>query len=156
MEALIKEAPGLEALTIFQDLQRRYPGKFQDGQLRTLQRHMRVWRGLSGPDCEVFFPQVHQPGIQGQSDFTSHERARDHDWRAAVSAFALPLRPDLLELGIRPDLLQRELRVLKQRESRMLYGSWVVFLPGIIERTISAPRPSRARSAGSSTKPTWR
>lgn len=71
VEALLKEAPGLEALTIFQDLQRRYPGKFQDGQLRTLQRHMRVWRGLSGPDCEVFFPQVHHPGIQGQSDFTS-------------------------------------------------------------------------------------
>lgn len=71
VEALIKDAPRLESLTIFQDLQRRYPGKFQDGQLRTLQRHMRVWRGLSGPDCEVFFPQVHQPGIQGQSDFTS-------------------------------------------------------------------------------------
>ncbi len=71
VEALVKEAPRLESLTIFQDLQRRYPGKFQDGQLRTLQRHMRVWRGLSGPDCEVFFPQVHQPGIQGQSDFTS-------------------------------------------------------------------------------------
>ena len=71
VEALIKGAPGLEALTVFQDLQRRFPGKFQDGQLRTLQRRMRVWRGLSGPDCEVFFPQVHQPGIQGQSDFTS-------------------------------------------------------------------------------------
>lgn len=71
VEALIKEAPRLEALTVFQDLQRRYPEKFQDGQLRTLQRRMRVWRGLSGPDSEVFFPQVHQPGIQGQSDFTS-------------------------------------------------------------------------------------
>jgi hypothetical protein len=71
VEALIKEAPRLEALTVFLDLQRRYPGKYQDGQLRTLQRRMRVWRGLSGPDCEVFFSQVHQPGIQGQSDFTS-------------------------------------------------------------------------------------
>ena len=71
VEALIKEAPRLEALTVFQDLQRRYPGKFQDGQLRTLQRHMRIWRGLSGPDSEVFFPQVHRPGIQAQSDFTS-------------------------------------------------------------------------------------
>jgi hypothetical protein len=70
-EALVQEAPGLEALTIFQELQRRHPGKFQDGQLRTLQRRMRVWRGLYGPDPEVFFPQVHQPGIAGQSDFTS-------------------------------------------------------------------------------------
>jgi hypothetical protein len=70
-EALIKEEPNLEALTVFQELQRRYPGKFQDGQLRTLQRRVRVWRGLYGPDMEVFFPQIHQPGMQGQSDFTS-------------------------------------------------------------------------------------
>lgn len=71
VEALVKEAPRLEALTLFQELQRCYPGKFQDGQLRTLQRRIRVWRGLHGPDSEVFFPQVHHPGIQGQSDFTS-------------------------------------------------------------------------------------
>jgi hypothetical protein len=70
-EALIKEEPNLEALTVFRELQRRYPGQFQDGQLRTFQRRVRVWRGLYGPDMEVFFPQVHQPGMQGQSDFTS-------------------------------------------------------------------------------------
>jgi hypothetical protein len=70
-EALIKEEPGLEALTVFQELQRRHPGEFQDGQLRTLQRRVRIWRGLHGPDSEVFFPQIHKPGIQGQSDFTS-------------------------------------------------------------------------------------
>lgn len=70
-EALISEEPNLEALTVFKELQRRYPGKFQDGQLRTLQRRIRVWRGLNGPDVEIFFPQTHQPGIQGQSDFTS-------------------------------------------------------------------------------------
>ena len=34
VEVLLKDAPGLQALTIFQDLQRRYPAKFQDGQLR--------------------------------------------------------------------------------------------------------------------------
>jgi hypothetical protein len=70
-EALVKDAPRLEALTIFQELQRRYPGQFQDGQLRTLQRRIRIWRGLYGPDSEVFFPQIHQPGIQAQSDFTT-------------------------------------------------------------------------------------
>src|SRR3990172_859276 len=70
-EALIKEEPKLEALTVFQELQRCHPGEFQDGQLRTFQRRVRVWRGLYGPDLEVFFPQIHQPGIQGQSDFTS-------------------------------------------------------------------------------------
>jgi transposase len=70
-EALIKEEPKLEALTVFRELQRCHPGEFQDGQLRTFQRRVRVWRGLYGPDVEVFFPQIHQPGIQGQSDFTS-------------------------------------------------------------------------------------
>lgn len=70
-EGLIKDEPNLEALTVFRELQRRYPGKFQDGQLRTFQRRIRVWRGLYGPDAEVFFPQVHRPGMQGQSDFTS-------------------------------------------------------------------------------------
>jgi hypothetical protein len=70
VEVLLKEAPGLQALTIFQDLQCRYPGRFQDGQLRTLQRRIRVWRGLYGPDQEVYFPQVHHPGRMGQSDFT--------------------------------------------------------------------------------------
>ena len=29
-----------------------------------------AWRVKSGPDCEVFFPQTHVPGEQGQSDFT--------------------------------------------------------------------------------------
>ena len=33
--------PGLEAKTRFDHLQRRYPGKFADGQLRTLQREVR-------------------------------------------------------------------------------------------------------------------
>ncbi len=71
VEGLLKNAPELEVLTIFLDLQRRYPGRFPDGQLRTLQRQVRVWRGLHGPEKEVFFPQVHHPGIDSQSDFTS-------------------------------------------------------------------------------------
>ena len=36
--------PGLEAKTLFADLQRRFPGRFADGQLRTLQRRCREWR----------------------------------------------------------------------------------------------------------------
>ncbi len=70
VEALVKEAPGLQARTVFEELQRRHPGKFADGQLRTLQRRIQVWRGLHGPDQEVYFPQTHHPGRIGQSDFT--------------------------------------------------------------------------------------
>jgi len=62
---------GLEAKTLFEDLQRRYQGRFSDGQLRTLQRHAKRWRALEGPPKEVFFDQVHHPGRLCQSDFTS-------------------------------------------------------------------------------------
>jgi hypothetical protein len=62
--------PGLQAKTLFADLQRRYPGRFQDGQLRTLQRRIKRWRALHGPGKEVFFAQEHLPGVQCASDFT--------------------------------------------------------------------------------------
>lgn len=62
--------PGLEAKTIFEDFQRRNPGRFSDGQLRTLQRCIKIWRASEGPPKEVFFTQVHKPGELGQSDFT--------------------------------------------------------------------------------------
>lgn len=62
--------PGLEAKTLFEYLQRRYPGRFSDGQLRTLQRRIKVWRATEGPCREVMFPQVHEPGKLSESDFT--------------------------------------------------------------------------------------
>ena len=70
VQALLEQSPRLQAQTIFQDLQRRYPGRFQDGQLRTLQRHIRRWRASAGPPKEVFFMQVHEPGRLCASDFT--------------------------------------------------------------------------------------
>ncbi len=51
-------------------MNQRHAGRFSAGQLRTLQRRFLAWRMKSGPDCEVFFPQTHVPGEQGQSDFT--------------------------------------------------------------------------------------
>jgi len=62
--------PNLEAKTLFDALQRKYPGRFSDGQLRTLQRRLKMWRALEGPGKEVFFPQEHHPGVLGASDFT--------------------------------------------------------------------------------------
>lgn len=67
---LLETNPGLEAQTLFGYLQRCYPGRFQDGQLRTLQRRIKAWRGLEGPNREVYFSQRHEPGALGQSDFT--------------------------------------------------------------------------------------
>lgn len=62
--------PGFEAKTLFDDLQRRFPGQFSDGQLRTLQRRVKCWRALEGPSQEIFFPQMHHPGELAQSDYT--------------------------------------------------------------------------------------
>lgn len=62
--------PGLEAKTVFGAVQRRYPGKWADGQLRTLQRRIRVWRATDGPAKEVYFAQKHYPGQLSTSDFT--------------------------------------------------------------------------------------
>jgi hypothetical protein len=62
--------PGLEAKTLFEALQRKYPGQFADGKLRTLQRRLKHWRATDGPEREVFFAQQHVAGRLGQSDFT--------------------------------------------------------------------------------------
>ena len=62
--------PGLEAKTLLEALQREHPGRFTDGQLRTLQRQVKRWRGLEGPGREVFFAQVHHPGRLCASDFS--------------------------------------------------------------------------------------
>ncbi len=60
----------LQATTLLDLLEQRYPGQFGVGQLRTLQRRIRDWRALHGPDREVFFEQVHPPGREAQIDFT--------------------------------------------------------------------------------------
>ena len=56
------EAPGLEAKTLFEWLQQKYPGKFDDSQQRSFQRGVRRWRATAGPAQEVFCAQVHHPG----------------------------------------------------------------------------------------------
>lgn len=70
VRAQLETSPGLEAKTLFLWLQRKYPGRFQDGQLRTLQRRLRRWRATAGPAKEVFFAQIHHPGRLAASDFT--------------------------------------------------------------------------------------
>jgi hypothetical protein len=70
VERLFEGNPGLEAKTVFEYLQRTYPGTFADGQVRTFQRHVKHWRALHGPGKQVMFPQEHHPGVLCQSDFT--------------------------------------------------------------------------------------
>jgi hypothetical protein len=60
----------LQATTLLDLLESRHPGRFGPGQLRTLQRRIRDWRALQGPDREVYFEQEHPPGREAQLDFT--------------------------------------------------------------------------------------
>ncbi len=70
LEPFLKENPGLEAKTLFFYLQSQYPGRFKDGQKRTLERKVKRWKAFEGPGKEVYFPQVHYPGVLSCSDFT--------------------------------------------------------------------------------------
>jgi hypothetical protein len=67
---LLRGNGGLEAKTILEWLQGKYPGRFGDGQVRTLQRKVRKWRAEEGPGKEVYFAQKHYPGELCASDFT--------------------------------------------------------------------------------------
>ncbi len=66
----LDEEPGLEAKTLFELLREEHPGRYEPGQLRTLQRRVRQWRAQRGPEREVMFTQAHRPGEACQVDFT--------------------------------------------------------------------------------------
>jgi hypothetical protein len=70
VEAKLRDTPELEAKTLFELLQQQHPGRYEDGQLRTLQRHVKRWRAAHGPDREVVLAQQHRPGEAAQTDFT--------------------------------------------------------------------------------------
>jgi hypothetical protein len=68
--AMLADTPDFEAKTIFGALMEKYPGRYEPGQLRTLQRHVRRWRAERGPDKEVVLAQLHRAGEAAQTDFT--------------------------------------------------------------------------------------
>lgn len=70
MSNMLVADPGLEAKTLMEWLIEQYPGQFKSTHIRTLQRRVRDWRALNGPDKEVMFPQNLLPGRQSQSDYT--------------------------------------------------------------------------------------
>ena len=66
---MLKAAPGLRPISVFEELCRRHP-ELGSGTRRTLERRIRAWRAVNGPDREVIFRQEHPPGRMGLSDFT--------------------------------------------------------------------------------------
>ena len=70
VQKLLEAEPRLRAKTLFDDLQRKFPGQFPNSTRRTFERRVTTWRSLHGPNKTVFFPQDHHPGRLAASDFT--------------------------------------------------------------------------------------
>lgn len=66
---ILKAAPGIRAIAVLEELRRRHP-EIGPGIRRTLERRMRTWRALAGPEQDVIFRQEHEPRRLGLSDFT--------------------------------------------------------------------------------------
>jgi hypothetical protein len=66
---MLEASPGLRPIAIFEELLRRHP-ELGAGVRRTLERRVRQWRALNGPERDVIFRQTHEPGRMGLSDFT--------------------------------------------------------------------------------------
>ena len=67
LERMLQAAPELEATTLFEWLCDQHPGRYQENQLRTLQRRVADWRALHQNRLAVL-EQVHRPGEVLQSD----------------------------------------------------------------------------------------
>jgi transposase InsO family protein len=66
----LEKEPRLSATTLFEALQDRYPERYANSRKRTFQRRVKAWRAVFGPDKEVMFRQIQEPGRLGLSDFT--------------------------------------------------------------------------------------
>ena len=80
---MLKAAPGLRSVAVFAEMRRRHP-ELSEKVRRTLERRIRAWRAVNGPDQDVIFRQEHEPGRMGLSDFTDMAEA-------AVSIAGQPL-----------------------------------------------------------------
>jgi len=69
VKGMLEDAPSLEAKTVFEWLCELQPGRYQEGQLRTFQRHVATWRALNQKQVAVL-RQVHRPGEVLQTDGT--------------------------------------------------------------------------------------
>ncbi len=67
---LLEQEPSLTGTTLLEYLEEHYPEHYDQRVLRTLQRRVKQWKALNGPDREVMFRQQAAIAQQGFSDFT--------------------------------------------------------------------------------------
>ena len=71
---LLDKDSALQAVTLLRHLQSKHPLAFPDDRIRrTLERRVRQWRSLKGPERDIIFRQTPEPGYMAQSDFTHAE-----------------------------------------------------------------------------------
>jgi hypothetical protein len=71
---LLENDAALQAITLLRHLQGLHPLAFPDDRIRrTLERRIRQWRALNGPERDIIFRQTPEPGYMAQSDFTHAE-----------------------------------------------------------------------------------
>lgn len=66
---LLQAAPDLRPIAVLEEILRGHPA-MSPGIRRTLERRIRAWRAIHGPERDVIFRQEHVPGRLGLSDFT--------------------------------------------------------------------------------------
>lgn len=71
LEPMLERDPALRSITLLRYLQQHYSERFTDDRIRrTLERRVRDWRAMKGPDKDVIFRQAPVPGHMALSDFT--------------------------------------------------------------------------------------
>jgi transposase InsO family protein len=72
---LLEREPSLTGTTLLEYLEEHYPGHYDQKILRTLQRRIKQWKALNGPERDVIFRQQAVVAQQGFSDFTHPDSA---------------------------------------------------------------------------------
>jgi hypothetical protein len=67
---MLQSSPGIRPVAVYEEVLRRHP-ELGSSIRRTLERRIRAWNAEHGPEQEVMFRQIHEPGKVGLSDFTA-------------------------------------------------------------------------------------
>ena len=81
---LLKSAPGLRPVAIFDEIRRRHP-EIGVGVRRTLERRIRAWRALNGAEQDSHLPAGAPAGPAGAFRFHRHGRSRRQQQRFGFS-----------------------------------------------------------------------
>lgn len=71
IKSFLENNDSVEAKALFEHLNIISPFKYTEGQLRTLQRKIKIWKATDGPPKDIIFEQNHYPGVLCASDFTN-------------------------------------------------------------------------------------